>query len=311
MVLGTSSSERSCQACSFARERSMWSPMTRRMWSSLGLLSWLAPLSLHAQASGQACVDALPDSAFVRATAYLRPEVPDPIALAFRQPLYFLTESVAAELRRQLGGRGDSVPHGDQRIPWNDVGGRVPLVARRNATWNRAHLPDETHSGGGVALANAIDSVEAGREPFVWPDSVVGDSLPFALSFLVRFPNATGGFDPLKLNVDAFPVFTISTPRTSPVQAIRQVAPHYPEVALSQRVLANVMVGFVVDENGRVDPATVVADWPASLPRVGDLADDYYAFIAAVKASLASSTFAPRRVGGCAVLSVVHQPFVF
>ena len=282
------------------------------MTRHVAVIGLFVPALLGAQMLGRsACEDSIPDTALIRAPVYLRPDVSDTVARAFRKPLYFLTQTVAVQLRHQLGGRADSVPRADQAFPWSDALGRVAVVARRNHTWNRPAGVWEMHSGGGLALANAVDSVHAAGDLFDWPDAVKWDSVSFALTLVLNAPTPSGGLEPLHSNVDAFAVFTVPAPRTSEVHVIHQDPPHYPQTA-RRGIVGGVLLSFIVNQDGHVDPRTIVAEWPAELPRLtGTLAASYNSFVDAAKASVASATFAPRTVAGCPVSSLVKAPFSF
>jgi len=77
-------------------------------------------------------------------------------------------------------------------------------------------------------------------------------------------------------------------------------SPRYPTVLRERGVEGRVVVQFVVDTAGRVEPGTV---------RVVSSPDDL--FTAAVRAALPSLRFTPARAGGRAVRQLVELPFEF
>jgi TonB family protein len=80
-----------------------------------------------------------------------------------------------------------------------------------------------------------------------------------------------------------------------------QAKPAYPDLPPRERRVRTVLVEYVVDTTGRVDPATVRSPSPDEDPR----------FIEAVRAVAAQWEFTPARKGGRLVRQIVHQAFLF
>ncbi len=86
----------------------------------------------------------------------------------------------------------------------------------------------------------------------------------------------------------------------SPAEKIGGPSPVYPEGLRSSGIEGEVMVQFVVNESGRVEPGTVKI-----------LQSSNAAFTAAVKAALPQMRFSAARVGGQKVQQLVQLPFEF
>jgi protein TonB len=86
----------------------------------------------------------------------------------------------------------------------------------------------------------------------------------------------------------------------SPAEKIGGPSPEYPESLRSSGVEGEVMVQFVVNENGRYEGGTLKV-----------LQSSNPAFTAAVKAALPQMRFSPARVGGHKVQQLVQLPFEF
>jgi protein TonB len=86
----------------------------------------------------------------------------------------------------------------------------------------------------------------------------------------------------------------------SPAEKIGGPAPEYPENLRASGIEGEVMVQFVVNENGRYEPGTL---------KVLDSSNP--SFVASVKAALPQMRFRPARVGGQKVQQLVQLPFEF
>lgn len=86
----------------------------------------------------------------------------------------------------------------------------------------------------------------------------------------------------------------------TPAEKIGGPSPVYPDVLRSSGIEGEVMVQFVVNENGRYEPGTLKV-----------LSSSNSAFTAAVKAALPQMRFSAARVGGRKVQQLVQLPFQF
>ncbi len=99
--------------------------------------------------------------------------------------------------------------------------------------------------------------------------------------------------------VDSHHVFTEDEVET-PAQKIGGESPPYPESLRSSGIEGEVVVQFVVNENGRYESGSLKV-----------LRSSNPAFTAAVKEALPNMRFAAARVGGRKVKQLVEQPFEF
>jgi TonB family protein len=84
------------------------------------------------------------------------------------------------------------------------------------------------------------------------------------------------------------------------VQVTRAAVPRYPEALRSVNVTGEVVVSYVVDARGRVEPGSIKI-LSASHKLFGD----------AVRTALLSARYRPAEVNGQAVRQLVEQPFIF
>jgi periplasmic protein TonB len=85
-----------------------------------------------------------------------------------------------------------------------------------------------------------------------------------------------------------------------PVSALGNVAPDYPASLRETGVEGQVVVEFVVNENGRVDMGSL---------RI--IESTHALFTSSVRTALPRMRFSPARIGGSAVKQYVRQPFTF
>jgi TonB family protein len=85
------------------------------------------------------------------------------------------------------------------------------------------------------------------------------------------------------------------------VRRVRGPFPRYPPNMQMNAIEAKVMLQFVVDADGRTDMSTLQVLAP--VPPLD--------FVKSVLASVSNTHFDPLVVRGCAVRSLVQQPFVF
>lgn len=86
----------------------------------------------------------------------------------------------------------------------------------------------------------------------------------------------------------------------SPAQKISGPSPEYPEALRASAIEGEVVVQFVIGEDGRYEPGSLKV-----------IQSSNSEFTAAVKAALPQMRFSPARVGGKKVKQLVQQPFEF
>jgi protein TonB len=158
--------------------------------------------------------------------------------------------------------------------------------------------------GGGLAAPTPVPQrMPSPRLPLVL-DDVVGSSLPTSAAVLGEFaPGTTGGEREAGRGGDGPPVGGVFSAPQVDVSAVMLPggrSPRYPEALRAAGTGGRVVVHFVVDTAGRVEPATV---------RVVASTDELFA--AAVRATLPSLRFTPARANGGRVRQLVELPFDF
>lgn len=92
--------------------------------------------------------------------------------------------------------------------------------------------------------------------------------------------------------------------------------PSYPENLLTQGFSGAFVMGFVIDERGRVVPSTVTVvandiKGPSSASVYPTPVSELNEFVTAVASSLKGAHYVPATINGCPVKSFAEQPFVF
>jgi hypothetical protein len=146
---------------------------------------------------------------------------------------------------------------------------------------------------------------------FLWPDSTL-DSLVFDLKLRVPLVDHEGPAVFVVPVRNGVPVFTVLRPWGESAHVIRPPHVWYPQGLDRSGVEGSLVVQFVVDTNGRADPATVRDLWPSDRPRLtGELGAYYDRFLGTVKSALEDARFQPANVGGCPIRQIVKMPFTF
>jgi TonB family protein len=84
------------------------------------------------------------------------------------------------------------------------------------------------------------------------------------------------------------------------VQVTRAPVPRYPEALRSVSIQGEVMVQYIVDARGRVEPGSIKI-----------LSSTHKLFADAVRSALLEARYRPAQVGGQPVRQLVEQPFIF
>jgi TonB family protein len=84
------------------------------------------------------------------------------------------------------------------------------------------------------------------------------------------------------------------------VQVTRAAVPRYPDALRSVNVTGEVVVSYVVDARGRVEPGSIKV-----------LSASHKLFADAVRTALLSARYRPAEVNGQPVRQLVEQPFIF
>lgn len=269
----------------------------------------------RADAQRSACTAAIAPEAMRRVLVSLAADPIDSAAHRADQTVQLFAQSTAEQLRRLLGASPERVPDAAARLTWRHVDDGVRIVLRRTGAIElrsqRANggLPDDTTGFALLTRASRLAADSSG--PYFWDERVPGDSLTFDLDLVHPMVSDDGTVTPIVAQV-AHPAFTLSVPTMSPVRPLALRAPRYPMSAKAGNAIGTVVMTFLIDSAGGVDPTRIRDEWPADRPRPrGELAQHYRAFVDAVRSALIESRFEPARIGGCPVRELVRQPVTF
>jgi hypothetical protein len=284
-----------------------------RHLAACALAACLAATGAGAQAN--ACTDAIPPSAMRRVLVSLSAEPLDSAARRSEQTVQLFAQSAAEQLRRLLGSSPQQVPDATTRLTWRQIDDGVRIVLRRAGTAEvRSRRPDgqaPDDAAGFALVARAARFAVDSAGPYFWDESVPGDSLAFDLGLVHPIVTPDSAWMPPTRRI-LHPAFTLPVPTTSPVRPIALRPPQYPMSAQEGSAIGTVVMEFVVDSSGRVDPTSIRDQWPADRRRPdGALGQHYRAFVSAVRRALVDARFEPARMGGCPVRQLVQQPFQF
>jgi hypothetical protein len=278
-----------------------------------GASLFLASAAARAQATGSACLATLPDSALRRVAVFISNDSQDS-APALVKPADLLTDIIAERVRKILGAKPGELPMGEPTLSWHAPPGELRVTIHRDGSFSGAMAPaptrTDTASGTRLLYQALLEASNEGERVF-WPDTATGDSAGFRIVFWSPVPRRDGS--PASAPVRfASAAFTMGLPWEEPVSVISMPKPNYPSDSRAGGVQGYLVLRFVVDENGVLDPATLYDEWPRELPPPTGLLKQYYReFVDAAKGAALKGKYRPALAGGCPMKQRVRLPFEF
>lgn len=264
------------------------------------------------------CLDALPPGELTRVPVYVEVVARDTAASGLTSVADLLAGDVAARMRAMLGAAGGELPVGEPTFGWRDLEPSVFVTLRRDGSF--AWAPDSASDASfdlpyrraaGDSLVSALAAVHGSGGRYPLPQGSALDSARFEMRLVRQGISRAGRMEPRSARAVA-PVFSVAAPWESPVELVRPPRISYPTASQNAGTVGVVILRYVVDTTGRVDPATVREIWPEGLPRLkGELRRHYQRFLRSVIRGLDDARFEPGRAGGCVVHTLVQQPFEF
>lgn len=288
-----------------------------------GVMLCLWPVASAAQVPAtdeEKCLAGIPAAALTRVPVYL--EATPATSSRPLLPVADTIASVAARLIRASFAAGDTLPHGDELLNWQQLDGGLVVALHRNGrfSWSPTPAdrntvvraaPDTTTNPARILLAQALSVVRDAGVHAGWPPDSIGDSLLFRLAYVRASVTQRGTVEPPKARA-AFPVFALPVPRERQVSVRRKPDVHYPATSRSERAEGTVILRFVVDTAGHVQQHTVEELWGTDRPRLtGNLGQLYGEFLQAAIRGLQAARFVPAMIGGCVVSQIAQMPFEF
>jgi hypothetical protein len=273
----------------------------------------LAATALSAQPTRSACLASIPDSALRRVAVFISNDSQDS-APALVKPADLLTEITAERVRKILGAKSGDLPMAEPTLNRRALSGKVRATIHRDGSFSAA-LPavaagEDTASGARLLYQALLEAISEGEQVF-WPDTAEGDSASFRISYWAPNPRRDGSPRNSAIRF-ASAVFTMGLPWEEDVSVISMPRPNYPSDGRAGSVQGFLQLGFVVDENGVLDPSSVHDIWPPNIPPPMGLLKEYYRqFVDAAKAATLQAKFKPAIVAGCPVKQRVQLPFDF
>ena len=272
-------------------------------------------ISSSIEAQTDACFAKLPANTFTRVPVLIDTRPEDSAAVAILPAADILTQIVTEGIRKTLGSETGPLPAGDAAINWRQLGGSVVVTAHRDGTftWRKDTTVSASfmETQGLDMLAKALTEANSAGERVFWPEGAKEDSLSFRLSFESPGVRQGGKLEQLRVRV-ANPVFTLMMPWMKPGEMTKKPRIDYPIRTQTANYEGHVVLEFVVDSAGHIDPASVHEFLAPGVKRpTGELGRYYSAFLAATTRGLPTGEFKPATVGGCPINQQVRQTFDF
>jgi len=287
--------------------------MPNRIRLACCAMSLALPLSsISSQSlSSNACIAKLPEGAFARVPVLID-ATPEVVAAVKILPAAdVLAQSVGERIRKSLGGSEDGqLPTADSAVKWWELGGSVVVVTHRDGTFTWRQ--DTTALTGFMAtgelhrISDALGEAVLAGDRISWPDSAQEDSAAFRLAYAFPVMGPDRKLQPLKVRV-ANPIFTIQMPWFKPAQMSRPPQLHFP-TSMPNGTGYGIMLDFVVDSTGRVDPTTIREYVPPEFKPAANELEFHRAFVESVIHDLPSAQFSPASVGGCVISQRRRDP---
>ncbi len=259
------------------------------------------------------CLAAIPDSAMTSVIASTTVSVLFPADSSARPALSLaraLNAALGRGVREALGGSDSRTPSADAFLTWRDAHGglRVTLHRTGKIAFGDADHP-QAAPGAAVALVAAALADLAPGTTLEWPAAVPTDSIIVEIRLVTETSDLNDILAPAGTGIHEG-VFTVRTPRTTPVRLIRAPRVTYPPGIAGEEPEGFVTLTFVVDTAGRVDVSTLRAVRSVDRRFLEASMESYYgAFVAALRRGMGSARYEPARFGGCALRVQVTQSF--
>lgn len=258
------------------------------------------------------CLAKLPPNVFTRVPVLIDTKADDS-ASAILPAADILTQILTERIRKSLGSETGPLPQGDSVVSWRQLGGSVVVTAHHDGTfaWKKdtTVTADFMGTSGLDILTRALSEASAGGDRVFWPDGAKQDSLSYRLTFESPGVRQNGKLEPLKVRV-ANPVFTLMIPWFKPAEMSEKPRIDYPIRPQSGSSEGKVILDFVVDTVGHIDPASV-KEVPPPKKLIGEEGAYYQRFLASTMRGVPSGKYKPATIAGCPINQQVRQSFDF
>jgi hypothetical protein len=284
--------------------------LNSRVTCALVLSLFATAIPLAAQSN--TCLAKLQPNVFTRVPVLIDTQADESTA-AILPAADILTQILTERIRKRVGSETGTLSAGDSLVSWQQLGGSVIVTTKRDGTftWKNDTTVSADFMGtkGLDILTRALTEASAGGERVFWPENAKQDSLSFQLSFVTPGVRENGKLEPLKVRV-ANPVFTLMIPWFKAAEMSEKPRIDYPIRPQSGSAEGKVVLDFVVDSLGHIDPASVKEVAPAKKP-IGEDGAYYQRFLASTIRGVPSGKYKPATIGGCPINQQVRQSFDF
>jgi hypothetical protein len=224
-----------------------------------------------------------------------------------------IAADVVREMRKELRAPADSDADGGARVSWRAFPVRLRITALGEGPIAGVVRGPPSDSSASSLVWLAFESARrAGTALMPWRNKAGGEPVVITLWLYAATVDSAGAWkrpDPGDTQLTAF---WIPLPTHSYSGVLKLAKLRYPKQNQKNKVEGDVTLRFVVDGSGRAEPTTILDVLPAEDPNAPRLsAEEYVEFRDATREWVLNSSYAPERIGGCAIESVVDQPVKF
>ena len=224
-----------------------------------------------------------------------------------------LLQDLVSGAGRLLGAPHGVLPRGEPTVTWIGIQSPLVFVARRDGRIVRRPFAARGDTASAALFAKVLESDPSEAAILDWSADAGRDSVTVRVTFHSPDVDESGAVHSMPLKRIGLPVFSVSVPRIHPASIKpNHPRPHFTSEMAQDGFEATVVMQFLIDTTGHVDPASIHDVWPDNKPRPeGIYLQEYDKFVEATRRALVQYEFEPARVGECKIRTMGEMSFVY
>jgi hypothetical protein len=260
-----------------------------------------------------ACLDARTSVPLYRSPVFLSYTTNDTTNPLQLSQANVIAADIVREIRARLGAPTDSAVDGSARVSWRALPTSLRLTAAGDGPITEMIQGPRADSSASSLLSVAFQNARrAGTALMPWRNKPTGEPVVVTLWLYAPAVDSMGKWKRPDPDDTELTAFWIPLPTHSYAGILRSPKLRYPKENQKRYAEGDVTLRFAVNGSGRAD-STTIHDIPPSAntngPRMSS--DEYEEFRDATREWVLNSDYAPERIAGCVIESVLEQPVKF